>query len=403
MVCSATFPQDMVLLKRKDLVMSTPPAEVKKPKPRKLSKKAQLNLFEPTDKPDQQVTYSVKVKAKAKPAKKLGEYKHTRPPELKLFELLASDDKQYSNTIELYDFIPKHFWGKVERINEEFLRPLEREFECRGAQYKVIITPARIKEEDGKFRDYYPGRREEFVEAALRKLACDGRGAFLDDSASVVFSLNELQSELKRRGHTYSIAEIKEALLICVKTSIEVKTEDGKAVLVSGIFENLGLRTWDDWQEQGQQTRCFVRLNCLVTDSIKNGTFRQLNYEKFMSFKHTIARQLYKRLSHHYIQASMANTYEIMLSTLIRDFGLTVYDRFRNNLLKLELALEELADKNVILEYKIQKTLASDRQHKLIDAKIIIRPHPRFSGEMIKANERHKQVRSVLATRSRNL
>ena len=121
-----------------------------------------------------------------------------------------------------------------------------------------------------------------------------------------------------------------------------------------------------------------------------------------MSYKYVISRQLYKRLSHHYIQASMANTYEIMLSTIIRDFGLTTYERLKDNLRKAELALKELMDNNVILLYNIEKTLDSNGQHKLIDAKIIIRPHPHFASAMIKANERHRQVRNLLAARSAN-
>lgn len=370
--------------------MSTAPAEVKKRRPRKLAKKAQLNLFEPVDQPDQQTTYS----ATAKRAKKLEEYKRTKPAELKLFELSTAEDKHCSNTIELYDFIPKHYWGKEERIDGKYLPTLKREFECRGVRYKATIAPARIDD-----KDCYAGRREELVEAALRKLACDGRGAFLDEMAGVVFSLNELQDELKTMGHTHSIAQIKESLFICVGTRITVSTEGGEAIIVSGIFDTLGLRTWGDWQEKGQQTKCFVRFNPFVTDSIRNGTFRRFNYEKYMSYKYVIARQLYKRLSHHYIQASLANTYEIMLSTIVRDFGLTTYTRLKDNLRKAELSLKELIENNVILTYQIEKTLDSNGQHKLVDAKIVIRPHPHFASEMIKANERYRHVRNLLAAR----
>lgn len=328
--------------------------------------------------------------------KRLEEYKQEKPVQLSLFEFLLPHEQKYSNSIELYDFIPKYHWGKAERVNGEFLRALQREFDCRGQRYKVTITPAKIKDKDGKYRDFYPSQREELVEDALRKLACEGQGIFLDDAAGVTFTLYRLQKELKDRGHSYSKAEIKDALLICAKASIEVSSEDGRAVMVSSLFETIGLQSRDDWQEQGQKAKAFVRFNPLVTESIKNRTFRQLNYEKSMSFKSVIARQLHKRMSHHYIQASLTNQYTIALSTIIRDFGLTAYAELRNNLRKITKALdEELKPKEVVLNYKVEKTLDSKQRNKLIEAKISITPHPRFCSDIINANERQKRTKTL--------
>lgn len=373
--------------------MVTAPAEVKKRRSRKQVEAMQPNLFEPMTSSDEQEIHTGSRKKRAKKIKKLENYKHTRSAEIKMFGFCTPEERKYSNTIELYDFVPKYFWGKTERVNGKFLEPLVREFECRGIKYKVIVTPAKIEDKDGKFRDYYPGYREEIVEAALRKLTCEGQGVFLDDEAGAIFSLTELWRELKRMGHTYSYDEIKEALLICVKTNIEIRTEDDKAMLVSGIFRTLGLRTWEDWKEKGQQTKCFVQFNPLVTAGIMNGTFRRLNYEKCMTYRGVIARQLYKRMSHHYTQASIANTYEILLSTIIRDFGLTTYEHLRLNLQKVKLAIKELKETDIIIESKIEKLI--DRG-KLVDAKIILRPHARFAGEMIGANETQRRIKTNL-------
>src|ERR1044071_8782123 len=294
--------------------------------------------------------------AKKDVAKKLEDYELTRPDQLTMFELAGLEDKKYSHTIELYDFIPKYFWGKVERINNQFLPLLEREFSCRGINYKVSIAPARIKDKDGTVKDYYPSQREELVEDALRKLASEGQSLFLDDQAGVTFTLYQLQKELESMGHCYSYAQIKEALSICVRTNIEIKTEDGSNVIDSHIFDTVGLRTLDDWMGHEKKTKAFVRFNPLVTSSIKNRSFRQLNYEKSMSYKSVVARQLHKRMSHHYTQASVMNTYQIMLSTMIRDFGLTAYQRLKDNLRDAKIALEEMKEKDVLLDYKIERT-----------------------------------------------
>ena len=325
--------------------------------------------------------------------KKLGEYNQEKPIQLTLFEMLSPKEQKFSNTVELYDFIPKYHWGKTERINGKFLDSLERKFECRGVNYDVKIRPASIEDKDGKERYYYPSKREELVEDALRKFAVEGQGLFLDDQAGVTFSLYQLQKELKRLGHSYSKNQIKDALLICARTNITVSTDEGKTVLVSNLFETLGLQTREDWQDKTQNTRAFVRFNSLVTQSIKQRTFRQLNYDKVMSYTSVIARQLHKRMSHHYIQASLSNPYNLLLSTIIRDFGLTEYAQLRDNLRQVEIALKEMKDNEIVLSYKIEKVLDTKNRNKLLDAKFTITPDFRFAGEITQANKRQADVR----------
>jgi hypothetical protein len=338
-----------------------------------------------------------KEKAKNLPEKpkKLEEYEQSKPEQLTLFELMLPKQKEYTNTIELYDFIPKYHWGKTERINDKFLDSLERKFECRGIRYKVKIRPASIEDTDGVERYYYPSKREELVEDALRKFAVEGQGLFLDEQAGVTFSLYQLQQELQHNGHSFSKTEIKDALLICARTNITVSTEDGQAILVSNLFETLGLQTREDWKGTGQKSKAFVRFNSLVTQSIKHRTFRQLNYEKVMSYSSVIARQLHKRMSHHYTQASFAAPYSILLSTIIRDFGLTEYAQLRDNLRQVEIALKEMQEKDVVLQYQIEKTIDKTSRNKLTDAKIIILPTLPFSSEITYANKRQADIRKL--------
>jgi hypothetical protein len=323
--------------------------------------------------------------------KSLSEYKQEKPQQLTLFEMNSVEKEKYSNTVDLYDFIPKYHWGNVARlrVNDQFLPRIEREFECKGVNYKVSIDPAKLKNKAGKVQDYYLSKREELVEDALRKLACEGHGIFLDDQSGVVFSIYQLQQELQKRGHGYKKSEIKDALLICAGTSIEVRTEDGTGIFKSHIFESLGLKTDEN------NTKAFVRFNPLVTASIRNKSFRQINYEKSMSYKSAIARQLFKRMSHHYRQASLMNTYQIKLSTIIRDIGLTTYQRLPNNLREVTEAFEEMKTKEVVLKFEIQKTLDLKNRNKLVDAKFVITPHPKFCAEVIRANEKQKSVQNM--------
>ena len=325
--------------------------------------------------------------------KKLTNYKQEKPVQLTLFELLLPSEKPYSNTVELYDFIPKYHWGKVERVNGTFLKSLDREFECRGMRYQVTIQPASLKDKNGEEKYYYPSKREELVEDALRKFAVEGQGLFLDDAAGVTFTLHQLQQELASNGHTYSKDQIKDALLICAKTNLTVTSQDGSAILVSSLFETLGLQTREDWLSQGQKSKAFVRFNPLVTEGIKARKFRQFNYEKSMSYKNVVARQPHKRMSHHYTQASITQPYSINLTTIIRDFGLTAYDRLSHNLRDMGTALSEMKEKGVILSYKVDKTLDSFQRNKTTEAKITITPHPQFVGEVMQANKHQTTVK----------
>lgn len=337
-----------------------------------------------------------KAKKVAKPPKKLEDYVQTRPEQLDLFELLAPAERAYSNTVELYDFIPKYVWGKQERVDGKFLDQLKREFECRGVNYQVRMSPAKIEGNDGQARDHFPGKREELVEDALRNLATNGQALFLDDEASVTFTLYQLQEELKKNGHSYSKDELKEALMICAQTTIDLRTADGMAVFVSSMFESLGLKTNKSTERNQVKTRAFVRFNSLVTNSIKSGTFRRLNYERSMGFKSVMARQLHKRMSHHYTQASITKPYTILLTTMIRDFGLAKMKFLSQDLQKTLPAFDELTQHEVILDFKLEKTFDNTKRGGLVEAKFIIIPHPKFVGEIVTANQKQADVKTGL-------
>ena len=328
--------------------------------------------------------------------KNLNEYRMTKPVELELFEFLESDEAQYSNTIELYDAIPKYHWGNVKRINERYLPSLERVFEHRGKRYRVKIRPARIDDRDGVERDYYPSLREEIVEDALRKLACDGLGIFLDEQAGVTFSLYQLRKELQRMGHSYKLSAIKDALLVCANTKIEVESEDGEAIVVSSLFQIVGLKRRSDWLQHGKNSKAYVVFNPLVTFSIISNSFRQINYVKCMSYRKNLARWIHKRISHNYIQASLINNYTILLSTIIRDSCMKSYKEMRNNISQVESALEEIKKSDVIIDYKTER-IYGKRNNKILDAKFILSPSPEFVSEMKRANRRYQKSTTLPA------
>lgn len=327
--------------------------------------------------------------------KRLDDYEQYKPVQMELFEALLPEDKNLSSTIEFYDFCPKYVYWRMERLQDKFLDRIEREFECRGSGYRLSIDPAKVKDSDGVVRDYFPGVVEELVEDALRKLAVDGHGLFLDDQAAVTFTLYELQQELAKTGHTYSLEQIKKALMVCIGTTIHITTQTGETVFSDHLFETVGLNTREDWKEQGKKTKAFVRFNSLVTKSIKEGSWRQYNYELSMGFKHVVSRQLHKRMSHHFTQANMAANYTILLSTMLRDFGLTAYAYIRDNLRYVKKALDEMVEKHVIRSYEIKEIYDTGRKNKLVDALIELKPDIGFASQTIRANMRQRDIKLI--------
>lgn len=330
----------------------------------------------------------------AEKTKTLNEYDWEKPYQLDLFEFIQPVNREYSNTIELYDFMPKFVWGKVERIGDEFLRNLKREFECRGIKYSLDISPARLRLKDDSVREFFPGKREELVEDALRRIVTTGKGMFLDDEAGVAFTLYELQQELKKTGHSFSYHELKDAIRILHGTKIIIKNlsrEKEKEIGFSPI-QNYG------FTGENEEDTTYVRFSPLVTKSIRAGTYQLVNYDVVMSYKGVIARQLHKRMSHNYTQAGFTTPYHIMLSTIIRDFGIAKSKKLSTNLQKAIAALNEMKEKNVLLDYKIEKTFAETGRSKLLDVKFLLTPSFDFISETKHRNARQTNIRQTLAS-----
>lgn len=326
-----------------------------------------------------------------KAAKKHHEFAVGESLQLELFGFHQPANKRYSYTIDLYDFMPKYVWGKVERINGEFLRTLKREFEYRGDKLKIDIKPARLQTASGAEVEHFPGLREELVEDALRRLVTAGQGEILDNEVGLRFTLYQLQQELKNNNHSFSRDELKDAIRILHLTKIVLRNSTGEVEVGFSPIENYG------FSGESGETQTFVRFSPLVTRSIQENTYRLANYETLMRYRSTIARQLHKRISHHYAQASLSQPYNILLSTVIRDFGLTKYKSLSDNLKQMKVALEEMITMDVVTSYKIEKNFEVSGKKKLLDAKIFLSPSLSFIQETKHRNYRHNEAKMVLS------
>jgi hypothetical protein len=61
----------------------------------------------------------------------------------------------------------------------------------------------------------------------------------------------------------------------------------------------------------------------------------------------------------------------------------------------VQIALDEMKLKDVLLSYKIEKVLENSKRSKLLNAKFILIPNPMFAGEVTRANKRIAEIKNV--------
>ena len=322
----------------------------------------------------------------------------TTPAQLSLFQTFLDDDSDpYSNTIEFYDVVPKYFASKQRmatlRKDGMYLPTLTHDFRYNDSWYTVEITPARLKDKCGAEKEYYPTQREELVEEALKKIACDEiNGVFLNGEAGVQFTLWELREELRRQGHGMSWPDLIDALQICRKASISIVGKDtpSEIYLSSSIFPVLSLVSRRDWEANPKQTRCYVQFNPLVTHSLNKLTYRQFNYTTFMGLTRQLSRYLFKRLSHLYTNAAWDCPYHILLSTLVRDTQLINAKRVRDQVRYVDAVMAEFKEKRILSSF--EKEVRTAERNTIIDVKYTLYPDIGFTGEIKKANRRNQNI-----------
>jgi len=339
----------------------------------------------------------------------------SQPEQLSLFQHFLPSDPRFSNTIELFDAIPKYHPSPKQmdrqRTDGKYLSILKRSFTHknpltgRDNNYQVQIRPARLETKtenaDGEVtiveKEFYPTAREELVEEPLRKLATSGEnGVFLDGQVGVQFTLYQLKKELADRGHGITLASLKEALAVAHYSKITVAADDGVEVMSASIFPVLLISTRKQWVSNPKDARYYVQFNPLVTQSLNRITYRQYDYSTFMACERHLARWLHKRLSHNYVQADWLSPYTIKASTVISNSGLVNNARLRDRIKAVDDAIEELRVRDTISVCDKEPLLGADGRT-LVDAKYTLTPTGKFIEDVKAANLRKRRLQQQAA------
>lgn len=300
------------------------------------------------------------------------------------------EKERLSNTIELWDAIPKYSINRKKQAENRkengMLEEVSKPFQYRGHNYNLTIYPARIKQ-NGKSIDIFPAEREEIIEDALRKLACRENSGFMDSNGvGVTFTVRALMKELSNAGHQIKYPDLKESLLIMNRCTIQIIREDkNNSIYAAPILLEIGAINRDEWQKN-PKSKWYVRFSSMVAASIQNLTYRQYDYKKMMSHSAQLSRWLHKRLSHLYTQASLTSPYQIKLSTIQRDSCLLNLSTFRMAAYKVKFTMDELKKAKILTH--IDEKRSYGRNRKLEDVTYTLTPHPEFIQQIKAANKR---------------
>ena len=324
--------------------------------------------------------------------------------QLALFEILDTVDSEYSNTIELYDALPKFVWSSTD-VNKTKNNVITRQYKSRGNNYEVKLKPAVIERRNPSTGEtfsalVYPGPREEIIEEALRKFAVNGH-AFEsegeDKGVGVFFTVSMLRKELSRTGHSYSHQEVLEALDVMSSAVVEVSLGTkgkGRDAVRGNMLNNLMLTSRDQYQENSA-TKCYATFHPLVTQGIRRQQFRLYDYSVSMALKSDLARYMFKRLSHYWAQAALDAPYGFKLVTFLSSTPRGLSEKMKDNLRAVRNALKVLVEGDVIMP-EWHEVLIKDPNDKrvTINAEFALRPTQTFVKHMMKANKRKSDIRA---------
>lgn len=309
--------------------------------------------------------------------------------QLELFAFVNDDtkaSKRYSNTVEIYDSLPKYSWEQRDAADAND-KKRHRSVRIRGRNYEIEVRPASITR-DGKDVLVYPGVREEIIEDALRKFVVDGQGVTHEREIGVHFTLYQLRKELADHKRTYSFTEIQEAIHVCAGTILKITDDEGKTIGISPIFPQAVLRSRQEYLDSPGDASCYVRFNSLVTKSIMDMQYRRYDYRLGMTIKAYLARWIFRRMSHYWTQASMTQPYTFGLISYLSSSPRGLSPMMSQNRRAMNMALDTLIEHEVVSHYELERITEGRR---LIDIKYRVFPTQKYVSQTI-AHNQHQQL-----------
>jgi len=228
-----------------------------------------------------------------------------------LFSTFLANQNQVesiSNTIEFWDSIPKYFFTPRQvdklRLSNGLAKSYKRDFLFKGEDYTIKFQPALIEQTDKSEIAFFPSVTEELIEEALKKILTMKNHGIHDQKNSetwVEFSLNMLQRELKAKGKSRNINQIKHAIKVMSLSTLSL-FKGKNEIWVGSILQDMLTISRRDYLADPKKQH-IARLPIFITEAINRHEYRQFNYSRHMALKGQLSRFIYKRFIHRYRQA----------------------------------------------------------------------------------------------------
>jgi hypothetical protein len=308
-------------------------------------------------------------------------------------EFVTNDKSEVSNTVEIWERIPKYFPTRtLDKLRPAIGQPDPYEWEYieDGHKYTVVIQPALIKE-NGIYKAYFPSVTEELIEETLKKILADQNYGIHDTKNTetwVKFSLSMLYRELKVRCCTRSYTEIKQAIEVMNKCNVSF-IKNGKEIWSGAILQDLVTIGRDDYLAN-TDAHHIARLPIFISQAINRLDYRQFNYDRLMKCNSPLARWLYKRLIHRFLNASLIQDHHFMYLDIKRS-GLLQQSRESDNRKKVFDALTELVNRKVLLRFDHDPR---GEGKKVDNVKYTVYPSTEFIKEQKAASKRKNDIQA---------
>lgn len=107
----------------------------------------------------------------------------------------------------------------------KYLPAVIRDLEWENLKFTFVISPARVREESGEDRHYYPGRRERLVETALRQLAVEDNVNFRSEESTLDFTQSQLMNEIYSLSRNSDLTLDRDNADLSIRILADVKYE----------------------------------------------------------------------------------------------------------------------------------------------------------------------------------
>lgn len=305
---------------------------------------------------------------------------------------VSNDPADLSNTIEIWESIPKYFFTplmmKKLRTASGLAEPFSWEYQSGRNSFRVEIQPASIKQPDKTFKAVFPSVSEEWIEEALKKFLSDQQTGIHDAANTetwVKFTLSMLYQELKDRGRERNRNQIKQSIEIMRKTHIDVFCND--EVIYSGNILSDVFAVNRERYLADADTMWIARLPAFISLGINDLVYRQYNYGRYWKCDEQLSRWLYKRVVNRFIQAGIGQTYHIMFTEISQSSGMLQMTSEQGNRLKVISCLEELKAVGLLVGYNAAPV---KKGKKIVDTKYTLIPSDEFIKEQKAANKRRQ-------------